>query len=353
MSRLPTNEEYELFTRICKLKDGAVMKLMGKVLREYYPKSSVISTQDYVYAQGTIPIGLIAHADTVHTMLPNEIFHDKEKNVVWSPEGIGADDRAGIYAIIDIIRDGYRPTVIICNEEEIGGQGARKFVKAFPEPLSKINFLLEMDRMGFNDMVFYSCDNPEFEAYLKPYGFETDWGSFSDIAVIAPAWKVAAANLSIGYEDEHTKAERLYFNWMFETIRKVKNILEDEMVEDHPFIFIEGYDYGYRFYDSKYDDLMRKYGYGYDYEDSIDDYGCTPVKHAAARDVCDFCGQVVSSKDVVNIFEMGQWFHICKKCADETTAICKKCGKRFFTQSEKDDTCLNCRRIPDNGAMAN
>lgn len=344
MSRLPTNEEYELFTRICKLKEGAVMKLMGKVLREYYSKDSVISTKDYVYAQGTIPVGLVAHADTVHVQLPKEIFFDNDKNVIWSPEGIGADDRAGIYAIIDIIREGYRPTVIICNEEEVGGIGARKFVEAFPEPLTKINFLLELDRMGYNDMVFYSCDNPAFEEYLKPYGFASDWGSFSDVATIGPAWKVAFANLSIGYEDEHTKAERLYFDWMFETIEKVKNILEDEMVEDHPFIYIEGYD-DYSFYGGKYGSLMRKYGYGYDYLDGDEiEYGCTPIKHTTAHETCDFCGQTLSEKDCVNIYDMGQWFRLCPTCADDTTAICKKCGRRFFTQSDKDDTCLNCRR---------
>lgn len=345
MSRLPTNEEYELFTRICKLKDGAVIKLMGKVLEKYYPKNQIVVTKDYVYAPGTIPIGLVAHADTVHAQLPSEIFFDRKKNVIWSPEGLGADDRAGIYAIIDIIREGYRPTVIICNGEEIGGQGARKFIQDYPEAPSKISFLLEMDRMGFNDMVFYSCDNPEFESYIEPYGFKSDWGTFSDIAIIAPAWKVAAANLSIGYEDEHTKAERLYFDWMFATIEKVKNILQDEMVAEHPFIYIEGYDYGCY---SRYDSLIRKYGYGsqYDlYDVDIQDMGCTPVPHSSSTDTCDFCGQPMSEKESVNIYDMGQWFRLCHTCADETTAICKKCGKRFFTQSDKDDTCLNCRRI--------
>lgn len=343
MSRRPTNEEYELFTRICKLRESGVMKFMSKILREYYSEENVFATKDYVYAKGTLPIGLVAHADTVHTQLPSEIFYDSRKNVIWSPEGIGADDRAGIYAIIDIIREGYRPTILICNLEEVGGRGARQLVIDYPAPLSKVNFLLEMDRMGYNDMVFYSCDNPEFEQYLEPFGFKSDWGTFSDVEVIGPKWGVAFANLSIGYEDEHTKAERLYFDWMFATISKVKDILNDELIEEHPFVYIEGSSYGW-YYGSNF----SKYGssiYGYPTDD--DDDGWVPIRLSTSDhgEICDFCGESLSDKNLVNIYDMGQWFHLCRTCADESTGICKKCGKRFFIQNDGDEICLNCRRL--------
>lgn len=300
---------------------------MGSVLREYYSKDVVVQTKDYVYAKGTIPVALVAHADTVHVSSPKEIFYDKEKNVVWSPEGIGADDRAGIYAIIDIIREGLRPTVIICNYEETGGVGARRFVKAFPKSEVKINFMIELDRQGMNDMVFYSCDNPAFEDYLEPYGFKSDWGSFSDIATIAPKWKVAAANLSIGYMDEHTKAERLYVDWMFSTIEKVKNILQDELTEDHPFIFIQGTDY--------YSSLFDKYSYlGNNYISSQQSHG---------YHFCDFCGRNITKEKEVALYDAGQWWYLCEDCAEEVASVCEVCGKYFLAQDGTDTICMSCR----------
>lgn len=308
-----------------------MMHFMGSVLKEYYSADQVVQTKDYVYARGTIPIALVAHADTVHMQLPREIFYDKEHNVIWSPEGIGADDRAGIYAIIDIIREGLRPTVIICNQEEVGGIGARKFVKAFPKPLDNINFMIELDRQGQHDMVFYSCDNPDFENYLEPYGFVTDWGTFSDIATISPKWGVAAVNLSIGYMDEHTKSERLYIDWMFKTIDKVKSILQDEMIEEHPFIFIEGNDY--------YSNLFAKYyTYEYDYDVPYSSYS----KKNKVVHTCDFCGQPTSSEEEVKIYEDGQWWYLCDNCASVCADKCEKCGKYFISQYPGQKLCNVC-----------
>lgn len=318
---MPTPEELDLFIKICKLKDESILSLMESFCKKCYKSSHVIRTNDYVYAHGDIPIALVAHADTVHAQLPKEVFFDRKHSVVWSPEGIGADDRAGIYAIIDILKDGYRPTVIICNKEEKGGKGARKFIKDYPKPLSKINFMLELDRRGQNDMVFYDCDSPEFETYLEPYGFVSNWGSFSDISIIAPMWNVAAANLSIGYEDEHTEAERLYFYWMFDTIQKVKNILDDEKLANHPFIYIFGNDKFYYYY--KDDEKMLDFG---------------------SLRTCDFCNSSISDSKTVPVYDAGQWFSLCPECADQTTEVCVNCGKRFFTQFDGENICPDCRR---------
>lgn len=325
---------------------------MGSVLREYYSPEQVVQTKDYVYVQGSIPVALVAHADTVHVQLPHEIFYDEKTHVMWSPEGIGADDRAGIFAIIDIIRDGLRPTVIICNDEEIGGLGAKAFVHDYPKPPSQINFMIELDRMGENDMVFYSCDNEEFEEYIRPYGFISDWGSFSDISTIAPQWGVAAVNLSIGYIDEHTKSERLYFDWFFATVDKVKSILQDEMVESHPFIYIENPD-PYADYNKifmKYASYPGEEEYGYDYGYKYSASGTTPIKHYNGGNcICEFCGNNFSEEDEVSIFEAGQWFHICPTCAKSCASLCEECGKYFFPQNDKDTICSSCRRIKYNG----
>ena len=85
--------------------------------------------------------------------------------------------------------------------------------------------LIELDRANEKDAVFYSCDNKEFESYIESFGFITDWGTFSDISIIAPIWKIAAVNLSIGYCYEHTPNELLHTDWFDTTIDRVEEIL--------------------------------------------------------------------------------------------------------------------------------
>ena len=52
-------------------------------------------------------------------------------------------------------------------------------------------------------------------------------GSFSDISILAPAWKICATNLSCGYVDEHTKYEHLYLTALQRTIHRVMLMLQD------------------------------------------------------------------------------------------------------------------------------
>lgn len=215
----------KLIKYLCGLSQTVLKQALLTFLKSNYDK--VIDNSEYLFAEGDIPVCLVAHLDTVFKQLPNEIFYDQEQKVMWSPQGLGADDRAGIYAILQIINAGYRPSVIFTTDEEIGGLGAQAIVEDFPDcPIVGLKMLIELDRQGMDDCVFYDCDNPDFERYIAGFGFTPDWGSFSDISFIAPEWGVAAVNLSVGYMNEHTTNERLYMKWLDDTIRKVKAILD-------------------------------------------------------------------------------------------------------------------------------
>ena len=47
-----------------------------------------------------------------------------------------------------------------------------------------------------------------------------------------PAWKVCGVNLSVGYEDEHSRQEILNIGPLFDTIRKVKKMLSETEIPD-------------------------------------------------------------------------------------------------------------------------
>ena len=56
---------------------------------------------DFIYAEGTVPVLLVAHYDTVLKNPPSNIINDN--GVLSAKNGLGADDRAGVYAILKII----------------------------------------------------------------------------------------------------------------------------------------------------------------------------------------------------------------------------------------------------------
>ena len=69
-----------------------------------------------------------------------------------SPQGIGGDDRAGVYMILEIIKQA-NCHVLFCEDEEIGDIGAKKFVKSnMPLP---VYYIIELDRQRHNDAVYY------------------------------------------------------------------------------------------------------------------------------------------------------------------------------------------------------
>ena len=191
---------------------------------------NIVRTPAYLFAEGQIPVALVAHADTVFKEEKGEkpVYYDREQGICWSPKGLGADDRAGIYAIIKLIKMGLRPHVIVTTDEEMGCVGAVKMVGKHGEcPFKDLRFIIQLDRRGTDDCVFYDCENPEFTEFIETYGFKFAYGSLSDISVIAPAWKIAAVNLSIGYENEHSAVETLNIPAMCHTIERVATILHD------------------------------------------------------------------------------------------------------------------------------
>lgn len=200
---------------------------------------SVKEADGYVLAlpkDETPSVCFIAHLDTVYKTPPTEFYtmkfdealkidrlshkhaitfggdlsaenkiineHYPDGDLLQSPQGIGGDDRCGVYVCMRMAEEKHKPAILLLEDEEIGCVGAAKFVKA-KEQLS-VKFLVEFDRGGCNNVVFYALDNPEFENVIEYItGYEIQEGTYSDICVIAPYLGVAACNITAGYYNEH------------------------------------------------------------------------------------------------------------------------------------------------------
>ena len=174
---------YKLYKAILSLTQENLHISLLKFLEKSYGKNRVVEHEDnFIYAVGDIPICLVAHLDTVHKQLPQQIFYDKEEQVIWSPQGSGHDDRAGVYSIMELVKRGLRPHVLFTWNEEVGGIGATEAAQLLTG--EGIDFCIELDRRGEKDSVYYDCDNPDFEDYINSFGFETAIGSFSYISFV-------------------------------------------------------------------------------------------------------------------------------------------------------------------------
>lgn len=312
------NSELKLFEQLASVPQRSLKKALHSFLKSKY--STVTNTKEYLYAEGDIPIALVAHLDTVFSKAATEIFYDRQKNVMWSPSGLGADDRAGVFAICQIIKSGYRPHVIFTTDEEKGGLGA--FALAGQQcPFADLRYMIELDRRGEKDCVFYDCDNSEFTKYIEKFGFEENWGTFSDISYLGPDWGVAAVNLSIGYRDEHSTSEILNVSYMLNTIEKVKKMLSEEDIPQ--FEYVEN---------------LYKYAW-LDYYYANNKYGLT------GDTVCNGCKHAYAEEDTYPVeIDEGIKVPYCMNCiASAKIKWCEFCGSPYVPDAgQSPHTCRSC-----------
>ena len=211
-----------------QIKLDSLLKMDENELQNYLHKRlalmgrSVTVNPEFLYSPGSVPVLLVAHMDTVHRQLPT-VCKSEDGEIIMAPEGIGGDDRAGIFAVMKILEK-HDCHVVFTQGEEIGGIGARAFVQSGIVP--DINFIIEPDRKGSDDAVFYDCGNDDFIMWVeKVTGYKEAWGSFSDISIIAPALNRAAVNLSVGYYDQHTNYEHIKYSEVLKTIEAMDKLI--------------------------------------------------------------------------------------------------------------------------------
>lgn len=241
------------FKDICYMTQKGVKEYMGKYLTS--KKYEVINEDGFLYAKGDVPVLLVAHMDTVHKEQCTSIIKDGEK--LSSPQGIGGDDRCGVFIIANLVKK-HHCSVLLLEDEEIGTVGARKFAKTDYIKSLDVNFMIEFDRKGNNDAVFYSCDNEEFTNHvLDNTGYKLAYGSFTDISVLMPESKLCGVNLSCGYYNPHTVNEYVNYDEMMDTISAAQILITAEC--EKPFEYVAK-----TYQSSYYNSNSRTYNsYGY------------------------------------------------------------------------------------------
>lgn len=190
-------------------------------------------------------------------------------------------------------------------------------------PFAGPKYLIELDRQGSIDAVFYDCNTADFKSYISSFGFKEAQGSFSDISFLMSEWNICAVNLSIGYRDEHTYAETLHFDDLFETVRKVKNMLK---AKDIPTFIYEEVPHVHHFGKLNFDAFKYK---TYDY-----DFGAQ----------CEKCKMSFNEYEAIPVKTANGFIKFyCPDCVADKVAWCNVCSEAFeILPGQQTDICLDC-----------
>ena len=219
----------EGFKKLCQPVKEDLFVWLHKQLSEYYGKANTVNGGDYLFFQGNCPTMLCAHLDTVHKRQPTTIVDDGVR--VSSPQGIGGDDRCGVYAVLAILKavegEGKKPYVFFSTDEEVGGESTKRAAQEIKTRVAGVGYMIQIDRRNSVDSVYYKCGNTKFKEFINKHGFIEAHGSFTDICNLSPVFDLASVNLSSGYYNEHTSGEYVIYNELQATIDKVVKIIAD------------------------------------------------------------------------------------------------------------------------------
>lgn len=193
-----------------------------------------IDRRNYVYAVGDIPMCFVAHVDTVRSD-DAKLEIERSGTVLRNKYGVlGADDRAGIYAIFKSIKKCQRggfPSILLVNFEEVGLLGVKQWIKDNVWTHEDVLFI-EIDRKGVGEYVTYNGRlNNAVSDYVESFGFCKNDGTLSDIAFITREYKTPSINISAGFHNEHTLRETLHVDELNLTIDRLRDMIRNPLLE--------------------------------------------------------------------------------------------------------------------------
>lgn len=164
-----------------------------------------------------------AHTDSVHHTEGRQVLavDDKHRIVLAADEQqsscLGADDAAGIFVLIQMIRAGVPGTYYFFRDEEIGGKGSRWLAEQEKAWVGEFARVVSFDRRGTSSVITHQaadrcCSDTFAEALSDALCSDAlmyapdDTGVFTDSANFTHIVS-ECTNISVGYQSEHTKSE--------------------------------------------------------------------------------------------------------------------------------------------------
>lgn len=180
-----------------------------------------------------------AHLDEIHSPCQREVVVDEDViytvDRVWNRVGCGADDKNGLWIIMNLLKTEPVLKAALFVQEERDGElagcrGARACDLSF---FDDVRYVIECDRKGSSDAVSIGkgetllC-NPDFipQSILQKYGYEMVKGGKTDVVELKMrGLNIPVCNVSCGYYEAHKNSEYTRFSELEHCLTFVREIL--------------------------------------------------------------------------------------------------------------------------------
>lgn len=247
-----------------------------------------------------------SHLDTVESKLGTNIIINsvrEGKPVVKALNSIlGADDAAGVYVMLEMVKRNVSGRYMFFVGEECGSIGSRFAVKEYAHLFVGINRAIAIDRKGTGDVVITQhvgeCASPELGLALaealsfdNDYKYATCTGVFTDTAEMI-GLVPECINISAGYYGEHNKQECLDVNYLMRLIEQLAVLDWDALPTVRKPVSARQYND----FDYAYEDYGWKKSYAVDdyYDDYYKDFNASSRKQSKDADI----------EEVINFMEI-------------------------------------------------
>lgn len=183
---------------------------------------------------------IVAHLDEIHSPCEREVVIEGDKiftvDRLWNRVGCGADDKNGLWIIINLLHSEPVLKVALFVQEERAGdiagcRGARACDLSF---FSDAKFVLECDRKGSSDVVFIGKGDTQLceqdfipQQLLNKYGYEMVKGGKTDVVELKMrGLQIPVSNISCGYYDAHKNSEYTLFPELQNCLSFVRGVLK-------------------------------------------------------------------------------------------------------------------------------
>ncbi len=221
---------------------------------------------------------VVAHTDEVHEFNQYRVvintgdFFMGWCNKYGCRNGIGADDKVGIFIALTLLEYVDVLKIFLPVQEEVGLIGTKN---AKMEWFKDVGYLMQCDRRGHSDLITFTngvkvASNDFIEdvyEIMVNYKYKKASGTCTDIGgLVTQGVGVSAVNISCGYYDEHTDEELIYIPALVNCLNMVNYMIAhcgNSLYEHTPdnkrsYSYYDKYPYdspGYDEYDDYYDSL--------------------------------------------------------------------------------------------------
>lgn len=182
---------------------------------------------------------LAAHLDEIHSPCEREVVVEGDiiytVDRLWNRAGCGADDKNGLWIIINLLKtEPVLKVALFVQEERMGEQAGCRGAKTCDLSFfDDVKYVIECDRKGASDVVSIGkgetllCDFDFIpQSILKKYGYKMVKGGKTDVVELKMrGLNIPVCNVSCGYYDAHKNSEYTRFSELEHCLAFVREIL--------------------------------------------------------------------------------------------------------------------------------